>query len=121
MFDSRQVLIAAKHLVGINGIEVAHDLTQVSYFHILFDRHEVIFANQTASESLYTGPQALKSLSQEAREEIFALFPELVTTNHKPQSCRPIAEGRVLRRLLCRHQSNNKDLLGYQAKQARLS
>ena len=41
MFDTMEVLVAAKHLVAIDGVEVASDLNEVEYFHFLFDRHEI--------------------------------------------------------------------------------
>ena len=44
--------------------------------------HEVVFSNGAPTESLYIGSQALKTLTPEAREEIFALFPELSEVNH---------------------------------------
>lgn len=111
MFGADEVLVAAKQLVILDGIDYVDDGRGVSYVHFLCDRHEVVFANGSASESLFTGPEALKSVSAEAREEIFALFPELMDMEHRAASARPLATGRMGRRLAHRHAQNNKMLL----------
>jgi len=77
MFTDREVLVAAKHLVGIPGITVAEDVTEVTYFHLLFDRHQIVFSNGAPTESLFTGPEALKSVDEEQKREILSLFPEI--------------------------------------------
>ncbi|MCZ0960833.1 Hint domain-containing protein [Paracoccus benzoatiresistens] len=77
LFRDTEILVAAKHLAGLPGIEVIVPPEGVSYFHLLFDRHEVVMSNGAWSESLYTGPQALASVSDAARREILILFPEL--------------------------------------------
>ncbi|ARO15768.1 hemolysin-type calcium-binding region [Ketogulonicigenium robustum] len=77
MFNAAQILIAAKELVGLPGVEVAVDLQDVSYWHFMFDSHQVVFSNKLPTESLFTGKEALKSLGASARMEILALFPEL--------------------------------------------
>ena len=43
MFDRPEVLIAAKKLVGLPGIGTDTRARFVTYWHLLFDRHEVIF------------------------------------------------------------------------------
>jgi len=118
MFGEDEVLVAAKHLVGTAGIEVATDVMQVEYFHILFDQHEIVTSNGALSESLFTGPQALKALSADARNEIFALFPELMHVNYEALACRPLPNGRKARQLAFRHQKNETDLVPSASKTA---
>ncbi|WP_258551987.1 Hint domain-containing protein [Paracoccus versutus] len=77
MFGTREVLVAAKQLLAVEGVEIATDLDQVCYIHFLFDAHQIVFANGAETESLHTGVEALKSVGPQGREEIFALFPEL--------------------------------------------
>lgn len=77
MFGADEVLVAAKHLVSLPGIEVVEDAAQVTYIHLLFDRHELVTSNGAVSESLFTGPEALKGVSEAARAEILGLFPRL--------------------------------------------
>ena len=77
MFGADEVLVAAKHLLGLAGVSVADDVTEVTYLHLLFDRHEVVFAEGARSETLYVGAEALRSVGEAARAEILALFPQL--------------------------------------------
>ena len=83
----------------------------MEYFHILFDRHEVVISNGAETESLYTGPEALKSVGEAARAEIFALFPELRDRDHAAAGARVLASGRMGRRLAMRHARHGKALV----------
>lgn len=75
-FEEREVLVAAKHLVGQPGIEYA-DATEVTYIHFMFDQHEVVLSDGTWSESFQPGDWTLGGIDHEQRKEIFELFPEL--------------------------------------------
>lgn len=76
LFGERDVLVAAKHLVNDSTIRIIEGGT-VEYFHMLFDTHQIVFAEACPTESLYPGEQALNTVGAEARAEIVALFPEL--------------------------------------------
>lgn len=106
-----EVLVAAKHLVPLDGVDIVDDGAPVTYVHFLCDTHEVVFANGAPSETLYTGPQALKSVSPDALTEILTIFPELSDINYKALAARNIADGRKGRRLAVRHRKNRKALL----------
>lgn len=106
-----EVLVAAKHLCGMPGIAVAEDIAAPVYVHFLMDRHEVVFAESAASESLHTGAEALRSVGPAARDEIFAIFPELRDRAHRPIPARPLVGGRVGRNLARRHAANSRNLL----------
>lgn len=77
LFGEGEVLVAARHLVGAGGVEIAGDVTSVSYVHLMFDDHQVVFANGLEAESFLPGPGAIDGLGAELREEILALFPDL--------------------------------------------
>lgn len=77
LFGLDTVLVAAKHLVNGKTITVDTSASEVCYYHILFDEHQIIYSNGYPSESLHTGDVALSALDQTALDEIFALFPEL--------------------------------------------
>jgi hypothetical protein len=111
MFGTDELLVAAKHLLQLDGVEIAHDLREVEYFHILFDRHEIVVSNGAETESLFTGPKALKSVGPQAREEILALFPELAEKGHDPAAARMRVRGREARKLVERHMGNGKPLI----------
>lgn len=113
MFGTNEVLVAAKQLLLLDGIDVADDLREVEYYHILFDDHQVVISNGAETESLYTGPQALKSVGAAALEEIFTIFPELRDRDpaERPQSARMLLSGRQGRRLAHRHVQKERPLM----------
>ena len=111
MFGTTEVLVAAKQLLQVDGIDIATDLTEVEYFHMLFEQHEVVISNGAETESLYTGPEALKSVGRQAVQEIFILFPELRQRDYISEPARPLLSGRQGRKLAVRHVQNGQDLV----------
>ncbi|PWE34189.1 type I secretion protein [Maritimibacter sp. 55A14] len=75
-FEEHEVLVAAKHLVNNNGIHQVESIG-TTYFHMLFDNHEVILANGAWTESFQPGDHSLRGIGNAQRNEIFELFPEL--------------------------------------------
>jgi hypothetical protein len=75
-FEEHEVLAAAKHLVGSEGIH-AVDVMGTAYIHFMFDRHEVVRSNGAWTESFQPGDYSLKGIGNSQRNEIFELFPEL--------------------------------------------
>jgi hypothetical protein len=92
MFGSPEILVAAIKLVGMEGIDVLTGVTEVEYFHVLFDNHEILLSNGALTESLFVGPETLKSALPEAREELLVLFPEFGRPNFAPIRARPVAK-----------------------------
>lgn len=76
LFGEAEHLVVAKHLVNGDTIYRAEN-RPVEYFHMLFDQHEIIYANGIATESFHPNAGGLSAIASENREEIFALFPEL--------------------------------------------
>ncbi|MBV1927275.1 MAG: Hint domain-containing protein [Rhodobacteraceae bacterium] len=111
MFGVMNVLIPAIKLTELPGIYVDEDIQHVVYFHLLFDKHEVIFAEGAPSESLFTGPEALKSVSAEARAEILSLMPALKATDYAPEPVMFIPDRSKQKQLVARHARNDKPLL----------
>ena len=54
MFGEAELLVAAKDLINDTSIRPA-DVGEVEYFHMLFDAHEIVFANGAPAESLHPG------------------------------------------------------------------
>lgn len=75
-FGEPEVLIAAKNLVGLPGVEI-RDVPCVEYFHMLFDRHEIVFSEGIESESFFPGAVGMDVLSEEALEKLYQAFPAL--------------------------------------------
>lgn len=80
MFGTDQVLVSAKHLVNGDTI-YAEPARNVTYVHVLFDQHEILFAEGSLSESFHPGAQGLSVLDQAARDELISIFPELSEQN----------------------------------------
>ncbi|MGB0901709.1 Hint domain-containing protein [Halocynthiibacter sp.] len=81
LFAEREILVPAKALLDDQKVIPDHSTDTVSYIHLLFDAHEVIFANGAPSESLHAGQLSKGLMPQAAREELFNLFPNLRIDN----------------------------------------
>lgn len=91
LFGESEVLAPALYLAEI-GLGFRKSGGNVSYFHLMFDRHEVIFSEGVPTESYLPGDGA--GLSDDARLEFETLFPELAQTG----SAEYITARRVLRK-----------------------
>ncbi len=109
MTGSTEALVPAVGLVDETNVTRMTSACVVTYYHLLFDRHEVIFSEGAPTESLYLGEQGQNAMGPAARAEIEALFPELL--HRKSVSARPILQGPALRNLVMRHTKNDKNLV----------
>lgn len=108
---SSEVLVAAKQLLQVDGIDIAKDLNTVEYYHFMLGQHEVVTANGAEAESLFTGKQALKSVGRAARAEILALFPQLSEPGYQPRGARRLLSGRLGRKIVSRHLQHRRPLI----------
>lgn len=103
MTGETEVLAAARDLVGRGQVTI-EPRDSVEYFHLLFDRHEILLSDGAPSESFHPGDQGWKALDAAARDEILLLFPELA--DHRAAAtalarpCLRAFEGRALAALL---------------------
>lgn len=105
-----EVLVPAKKLVDMDGIALVIDCDEVTYVHFLLDQHEIVYSNGAETESLFAGPEALKSVPAEARDEILTMFPELSDVNYLPKPARTIPSGKIVKQLVSRIKKNQKPL-----------
>lgn len=77
-FEEREVLVAAKHLTGLEGVDIV-EVSSTTYIHIMFDQHEVILSDGSWTESFQPGDLSLAGIGNAQRQEILELFPELAT------------------------------------------
>ena len=75
-FDDREVLAAARHLTGLDGVSRLA-ASSVSYVHFMCERHEVVLSDGAWSESFQPGDTVMDAMGRAAQEEIYAIFPEL--------------------------------------------
>lgn len=112
MFGKKEILVPAIKLVGTANIEQVTSVAPVTYTHLLFETHQIIFANGALAESLYTGPQAMQSLPEKSRGEIFEIFPELRRSGESAPTAHLTVQNRALvNQLLARHEKNHKPLV----------
>lgn len=68
----------AKHLAeSTEGVRIARGKKSVTYIHLMFDAHQVIFAENVPSESFYPGPMALNSMTAQDRFNFSYVMPAL--------------------------------------------
>ncbi|MDP5308510.1 Hint domain-containing protein [Paracoccus spongiarum] len=103
MFGTREVLVPAIRLTDLPGVFVEDSLEEVTFYHLVLDRHEVLFAEGVAAESLFLGEGALDGLTEEAREELLTLFPNALEDAACAVPARPVPAGGRIRRLIARH------------------
>jgi hypothetical protein len=113
IFGAPEVLVSAKTLIELDGVDVVLPDRPITYIHLLFSEHEIIFAEGTPSESLYLGPQALRVMDGASLAELELLLgldhTALPRTIHQP--ARLFAVGKKARLLVERHIKNQKALL----------
>lgn len=111
MFGQHDVLIAAARLTEMPGIFEEPVHCDVEYFHLLFDCHEVVFAEGAPSESLFLGEEALKAVPPELREEVLLIFPELKGIDYTFEPAFQIPSGKLQKKLVYRHLKNGHPLI----------
>jgi len=77
LFGEPEVLVAAKMLVNGGSIR-ALPMDMVSYHHIMFDQHEIVWAEGAAAESFHPGEEGFDALGIKAQAQILAIFPQLM-------------------------------------------
>lgn len=82
LFNTSEVLIAAKDLVNGDSVAVDYALREVTYVHMMFERHQVVWANGIETDSFHPANTALSTLSMEDRAELLHLYPELQSDPH---------------------------------------
>ncbi|PWE30044.1 hypothetical protein DDZ14_15915 [Maritimibacter sp. 55A14] len=76
-FGCDEALAPALSLIGRPGISGSVPTGGITYYHLLFDRHEIIFAEGLATESFYVGDTIRAGMDGEQLAEILELFPQL--------------------------------------------
>jgi hypothetical protein len=111
MFGSTTVLVAAIRLTKLPGIHVEDTVKNVEYFHLIFENHEVIFAEGTPTESFLLNSETQKTLSREKLEEFVTLFPEAATLDYFGSPVRTIPSRILQKKLVNQHKKNASELL----------
>ena len=106
-------LIRAKHAAEYLGSAAARlDMAcrDVTYIHLMFERHQLIYAEGAPAEAFYPGPMALKSLDVDTICDLMAVMPAMARLIFEAASAeavygppaRPYLKARDIRALLQR-------------------
>lgn len=77
LFNTPEVLVAAKELVNGRDVYVDHKLREVTYIHMLLPQHEVVWANGVETESFHPASASLGALEESDRERLLHWMPEI--------------------------------------------
>lgn len=94
LFGETEVLVPAKSLLTDHSIS-RQTGGMFTYYHFMFDQHEIVFSDGAATESFFPGATILEGMEHATRKEIFALFPSLspYDTTAFGNSARPCLTG----------------------------
>lgn len=82
LFNTPEVLVAAKDLVNGSTITVDLKVRKVTYVHLLLPKHEVLRANGVETESFHPANTALSMLGDDDRARLVAGMPNLDRDPH---------------------------------------
>lgn len=77
LFNTTEVLVAAKDLLNDRTVLVDHTVREVTYVHMMLERHQVVWANGVETESFHPANTPLEAVEGEQRTRLFNLFPDL--------------------------------------------
>lgn len=76
LFGEDEVLVAAKDLLNDRSV-TRRCGGHVTYVHLMFDRHQVIYSEGLPTESFLPGPQTTRLFEKPVVDEICTIFPDL--------------------------------------------
>lgn len=77
LFQTPEVLVAAKDLIDGQHVTTATSLREVTYIHLLLPQHNIVWANDVAIESFHPANTALSSLEARDRGRLIEQYPAL--------------------------------------------
>ncbi|MCZ0811154.1 MAG: Hint domain-containing protein [Pseudomonadota bacterium] len=95
-----EALLPALRFLDWPGVDMVPPDGPVSYHHLLFDRHQVIIAEGTATESLLLAEEARNRLPLRALTEIDSLFPGPDARRILANPARPIPAPQLQKRIV---------------------
>jgi hypothetical protein len=98
------VLVAAHHLTALPDVSLCPQNTPVTYVHLAFDHHSLVWAEGCLAESFLPGDTALAALPPVVAHS----YQEADVQAFMPAA--PLMTGKQARRLVARHLKNGKPL-----------
>jgi Hint domain len=96
-YGEDEILVAAKALVNGETIRQVTMPQGFTYYHLLFDHHEILLADGAWSESFHPGVSAQVALSGDQHRELSTLFPDLARELESRVACYPVVRPAVAR------------------------
>ncbi|MDF1726747.1 MAG: Hint domain-containing protein [Sulfitobacter sp.] len=96
-FGEEEVIVAADFLLDESTVQ-RREMASVTYYHLLFDRHELVRASGLWSESYQPGSYSLPGLDPRTRDSLFQIMPDLRSD--------PDGYGRAARPVIKRHMAS---------------
>lgn len=79
LFGADEVLVTARDLVNDTSIIVDRTLKELNYIHLMFERHQVVFANGIETESFHPAFTDLDDIAPAQRHRLIEAFPDLAS------------------------------------------
>ncbi|MDA8747929.1 Hint domain-containing protein [Litoreibacter sp.] len=77
LFNTSEVLISASDMINDHSIFVDQSAREVTYVHLLFAEHQIVWANGVPTESFHPANTTLKTIEDRQRDRLLDLFPGL--------------------------------------------
>ena len=106
MFGAAEVLVPIKHLRDYPGIMAMTDLPGLTYVHLAFAQHEIVYANGLPSETLYPGKMVLDAFPAEDQSGLHGLYAQ-----GEVQPARYFVSRGEAEKLVRRHLKNRRSLI----------
>lgn len=100
LFAEDEVLVAAKDLINDHSIIRERHSGHVTYVHILFDRHQIVFSNGLATETFHPAAMPVQTVAEDQRSALKERLPGVLPdgSNYGPFARRMLtgAEAAIL-------------------------
>ena len=103
IYGAEETLVSAIRLTELPGIYVEADPMHVTYYHLGFEAHEVVFAEGAPAESLLQGDEAYLDDCPEAREELMWLLPDSQIIPKLVTPTLAIPSGKTQKKIILKH------------------
>jgi Hint domain len=77
LFHAHEVLVAAEDLINDTTICIDCSLREVTYVHVLMERHQIVWANGLETESFHPSNSALETVDPAQRAGLLNILPGL--------------------------------------------
>jgi len=77
LFNTHEVLVAARDLINDRSIRIDHRCRGVSYIHLMLDQHQIVWANGVEVESFHPAGMAGEDMNPGQRYQLLERFPDI--------------------------------------------